>query len=139
MSAIWGIYHYNRNRRVTRNEMAVMDREIQNRKKGQLQIGIFGALGLGQRALKSHHCNEAEHLLSNEEGTLFLVCDGFITNYNELRKMLVKQGHRFSSHEDPAEVALHLFEEKQEDSFRMLNGMFALAIWNESEKRIILV
>lgn len=69
----------------------------------------------------------------NEDKTLCIVYNGEIYNYPELKEML--HGHDFKTRSD-TEVIIHLFEEYGEDAFNMLNGMFALAIW-DSQKEIL--
>jgi len=75
--------------------------------------------------------------LSNEHGSLWLVCNGEIFNYRELRADLEKQGHIFSTCSD-VEVLLHLYEEHQEKLLNYINGQFALAIWDSSRKLLFL-
>jgi asparagine synthase (glutamine-hydrolysing) len=75
--------------------------------------------------------------LSNETGDITLVFNGEIYNYRELRKELLGRGHRFKTQSD-GEVIAHLYEEKGTDFVRDLNGMFAIALWDNPAKRLVL-
>jgi len=75
--------------------------------------------------------------IPNEDKTLWVVFNGEIFNYLELRIDLEKRGHRFSTHSD-TEVIIHLFEEKGEKCLDDLNGQFAIALWDEKRRRLFL-
>lgn len=72
----------------------------------------------------------------NEDGSLYLVCNGEIYNYLELTTSLKRKGHVFRSQSD-SEVLLHLYEEKGEALLDDVNGMFAFAIWDSRKKKLI--
>jgi len=91
----------------------------------------FGALALGMRRLSIIDVSDAGHQpMSNEDGTVWLVANGEIYNFQELRSKLVQRDHRFRSHTD-VEVILHLYEEEGIDCLRHLRGMFAFALWDQ--------
>src|ERR1700676_2862201 len=75
--------------------------------------------------------------ISNEDGTVWVVCNGEIYNYLELREKLVAQGHRFSTHSD-TEVLVHLFEEKGTSLLDDLEGMSAFAIGDTRNEQVFL-
>ena len=86
-------------------------------------------IALGHRRLSIIDINGGKQPLSNEDGTIQLVCNGEIYNSPALRKDLEQRGHRFKTATD-VEVILHLFEEDGIDCVRKLKGMFAFAIWD---------
>ena len=75
--------------------------------------------------------------ITNEDKTLWIIFNGEIFNYPELRQQLISRGHRFSTRSD-TEVIIHLFEEKGEDCLRELNGQFALAIYDQEQQTLFL-
>jgi len=75
--------------------------------------------------------------LWNEDKTICITYNGEIYNYQELRKILIKKGHKFSSKTD-SEVILHGYEEFGKDILTILNGMFAFAIYNKKDKTLFL-
>lgn len=139
MPAIWGIYHYNKCQKVTQTEMVKMGEESKVQGVFRQETLIFEAIGLGQLVLNRYQKSQVRYPLTNEDKTLFLVFDGFISNHNELKMFLIKRGHHFGLEAEPAEVVLHLFEDKREEGLQQLNGMFAFAIWDDKEKKLILV
>ncbi|MBW4597372.1 MAG: asparagine synthase (glutamine-hydrolyzing) [Brasilonema angustatum HA4187-MV1] len=72
----------------------------------------------------------------NQQQTIFVVCNGEIYNYKELRSQLDLR-YDFRSHSD-AEVVLHLYTERGIEALQQLNGMFALAIWDTQKQELIL-
>lgn len=75
--------------------------------------------------------------MSNEDGSLWIVYNGEIYNYNELRRLLLTKGHTFRTKSD-TEVILHAYEEFGENCLSHLNGMFAIAIWNKKKRALFL-
>jgi len=71
--------------------------------------------------------------LSNEDGSLWIVYNGEVFNYIELKDELLKKGHKFKTQSD-TEVILHMYEEFGADALKYLNGQFAFAIWNTLKK-----
>jgi asparagine synthase (glutamine-hydrolysing) len=101
-------------------------------------ISPTGSAGLGFRRLKIIDLSEeANQPLGNEDGTVQVVFNGEIYNFVSLREHLVQQGHIFRSHTD-TEVIVHLYEELGPRCIEKLDGMFALAIWDDRRQRLVL-
>jgi asparagine synthase (glutamine-hydrolysing) len=76
--------------------------------------------------------------MSNEDGTLWIVFNGEIYNYPELRPRLEARGHRFLTNSD-TEAILHLYEDLGDECATALEGMFAFCIWDTRRRRALLV
>ncbi len=96
---------------------------------------ISDVAALGQRRLSIIDLEGGHQPIPNEDESLWLVCNGEIYNYQELRDALIARGHRFSTHSD-SEVVLHLYEEMGEECVSRLRGMFAFAIWDVKQQRL---
>jgi len=95
-------------------------------------------VGLGHRRLKIIDLSDAgRQPMANEDGSAWLVFNGEIYNFQQLRKDLKDKGHRFKSNTD-AEVALHLYEDFSEGCVSYLQGMFTFAIWDEKQDKLFL-
>ncbi len=98
---------------------------------------VSGDLVLGARRLAIQDLSAAGHQpLCNEDGTVWVVHNGEIHNFVELRSELASRGHRFRSHTD-TEVVVHAYEEWGEECFHHFNGMWALALW-DARRRLLL-
>ena len=93
--------------------------------------------GLGMRRLKVIDLNTGHQPISNEDGRFWIVFNGEIYNYRELRSELEAKGHKFSTHSD-TETIIHAYEEYGEDCVSKLNGMFAFAIWDRLDQKLFL-
>lgn len=87
-------------------------------------------VGLGFRRLSIIDLSGGRQPMSNEDGTLQVVFNGEIYNFQELRSILIQRGHSFRTRSD-TEVIVHGYEEWGEDVVHRLKGMFALALWSE--------
>ena len=94
-------------------------------------------IAIGQRRLSIIDLSSGKQPISNESGTMQLVCNGEIYNSPELRRELEQKGHRFKTHTD-VEVILHLYEDHGPDCVKFLRGMFAFAVWDSEHKRLFL-
>lgn len=87
---------------------------------------------LGMRRLSVIDLSSGHQPMSNEDGTIHVVHNGEIYNFQDIRSELIARGHRFTTHCD-TEVIVHGYEEWGEAILDRLNGMFAIALWNERE------
>ncbi|MCX8116298.1 MAG: asparagine synthase (glutamine-hydrolyzing), partial [Desulfobacterota bacterium] len=94
-------------------------------------------LFFGHRRLSIIDLTMGHQPLTNEDGSVWVIFNGEIYNFLELRERLEGFGHRFRTRSD-TEVIVHGYEEYGEDCFRYFNGMFAIAIWDETEKQLLL-
>jgi asparagine synthase (glutamine-hydrolysing) len=97
-----------------------------------------GCIALGHRRLAIIDLSEnGKQPMCNEDGSIWITCNGEIYNYRELRRILETKGHRFSSHCD-TEVIVHGYEEWGDQCVERLRGMFAFGIWDDAQKKLIL-
>jgi len=99
---------------------------------------LDGGVGLTNRRLSIIDITGSRQPIHNEDERIWLVCNGEIYNYRELREMLVRMGHKFYTNGD-SEVITHLYEERGLDFANELNGIFAAAIWDSTKRRLILI
>jgi asparagine synthase (glutamine-hydrolysing) len=93
---------------------------------------------LGHRRLKIIDLSPlGRQPMTNEDGSVWISFNGEIYNYLDLRPELIDRGHHFRSQSD-TEVMLHLYEDEGEDFLQQLNGMFALALWDQRRQRLLL-
>ncbi|MDH3663233.1 MAG: asparagine synthase (glutamine-hydrolyzing), partial [Alphaproteobacteria bacterium] len=90
---------------------------------------------LGHRRLSIIDLEGGRQPISNEDGSVWIVCNGEIYNYQDLRPGLIDKGHVFKTESD-CEVVLHLYEEEGEACLQKLRGMFAFAIWDERKQQL---
>ena len=112
--------------------------EIRHRGPDDEGYRIDGRMGLGMRRLSIIDLAHGRQPISNEDGTVWVVSNGEIYNYRELRASLIRSGHRFRTQSD-TEVLVHLYEEEGVDGIQRLSGMFALAIWDSRQRSLLLV
>jgi asparagine synthase (glutamine-hydrolysing) len=96
-----------------------------------------GGCGIGMRRLSIIDLSTGHQPISNEDGSIWVVFNGEIYNYQELRRRLIGQGHQFRTASD-TETLVHLYEEEGEAGVTRLRGMFAYAIWDQRKKRLYL-
>ena len=100
-------------------------------------IHVEPGLGIGMRRLSIIDLAGGRQPIRNETGTIWVVFNGEIYNYRELRAVLEARGHRFSTSSD-TESIVHAYEEWGEDAFRRLRGMFAIALWDQPKRTLLL-
>lgn len=100
-------------------------------------IYVSGGIGLGHRRLSIIDLEAGHQPMTNEDGTVWVVFNGEIYNFLELKDFLVRKGHIFKSRSD-TETIVHLYEEQGEECFSSLRGMFAIAIWDAPNRKLVL-
>jgi asparagine synthase (glutamine-hydrolysing) len=107
--------------------------------RGPDQQGVYRAalFSMAAARLKIIDLASGDQPILGDDGDTGIVFNGEIYNHLELRAELESLGHRFHSHSD-TETVLHSFLEWDKDCFRRLRGMFGVALWKESERRIVL-
>jgi asparagine synthase (glutamine-hydrolysing) len=115
------------------------DQYFETKRGSQLPLGRKGfEVGLGHRRLSIIDLTDAAHQpMSNENGNIWIVFNGEIYNFQEIRESLRKKGHQFKSKSD-TEVILHGYEEWGVDCLHRLRGMFAFAIWDSKLQRLFM-
>lgn len=132
------------NRNVSENLIRKMCEVLRHRgpdSEGCVVLGLPSnniTMGLGHRRLSVIDLSPAGHQpMCNEDGTIWIVMNGEVYNFPELRDALEKKGHRFKSHTD-TEVIVHLYEEKGIECLGDLRGPFAFALWDSRRERLFL-
>src|ERR1044072_2170683 len=96
---------------------------------------VEGGVALGMRRLSIIDLFTGHQPISNEDGSVWIVFNGEIYNYREIRKELISRGHVFQTESD-TEVIVHLYEAEGEACVEKLRGMFAFAIYDKSERKL---
>ncbi|WP_425616575.1 asparagine synthase (glutamine-hydrolyzing) [Anatilimnocola sp. NA78] len=137
MCGIAGIASANPREEISPEELRWMSNGIIHR--GPDGEGAFRAPGiaLAHRRLAIIDLAGGSQPLGNEDGSIQVVFNGEIYNYRELRQDLERKGHRFATNSD-TETLVHLYEEKGDALVEDLRGMFAFALWDGRQKRLLL-
>jgi asparagine synthase (glutamine-hydrolysing) len=98
---------------------------------------IDGGCAIGIRRLSIIDLSTGHQPISNEDGSVWIVFNGEIYDYQSLRRELISQGHRFATQSD-TETIVHLYEQDGIEGLSRLRGMFAIAIWDARRRRLLL-
>lgn len=109
--------------------------------RGPDEDGYYGdgKVNLGMRRLSIIDVATGHQPIHNEDETIWVVFNGEIYNYIELRKDLEKKGHTFYTDHSDTEVIVHLYEEYGREFCHKINGMFAIALWDKNKDLLLLV
>ena len=109
------------------------------RHRGPDDQGVYADAhaAIGMRRLSIIDLANGRQPIGNEDGTIWVVFNGEIYNFEELRRPLERRGHRFRTTSD-TEVIVHLYEEVGERVVEHLRGMFAIAIWDTRRRQLLL-
>ena len=100
-------------------------------------IHVEDGVGLGMRRLSIIDLSTGHQPIHNEDQTIWIVFNGEIYNYRELRRELESTGHRFYTSSD-TETIVHAYEQWGEQAFGRLRGMFGVAIWDRRQRTVLL-
>jgi asparagine synthase (glutamine-hydrolysing) len=114
-----------------------MSRTLRHRGPDSDGLHLRGPVALAARRLSIIDLEGGSQPIANEDGSVVVVQNGEIYNFRELRRELEGQGHRFATGCD-TEVLVHLYEQHGEGFVERLRGMFAIALWDEGERRLLL-
>ncbi|HXM62346.1 MAG TPA: asparagine synthase (glutamine-hydrolyzing) [Terriglobales bacterium] len=137
MCGICGKLNFDKGASVNPGLIRAMMDTIRHRGPDDEGLHIASEVGLGFRRLSIIDLCLGHQPISNEDGTVWIVFNGEIYNYRELRSFLVSKGHVFKTQSD-TEVIVHLYEELGPHCLEKLRGMFAFAIWDENAKTLFL-
>jgi len=139
MCGITGIYNFQSKGAVDKSLLQAMCDSIRHR--GPDDEGIFidqdRHVGLGHRRLSIIDLSSGHQPMANHTGNIWIVFNGEIYNYLELKKELTSKGYQFTTTSD-TEVIISLYQEYGEDAFARLNGIFAFAIFDKNKSTLVL-
>lgn len=136
MCGINGVYNFNNNKIVKENEVIKMRETLKHR--GPDGAGVFISknkkVGFGHRRLAIIDLSPTgAQPMTNEDETIWIIFNGEIYNFLDIKLELEKNGHQFRSRSD-TEVILHAYEQYGFDCVKKFNGMFAFALWDERKQ-----
>src|SRR6059058_3141456 len=136
MCGICGQFNFGRNESVQPDTIRRMTQTMVHRGPDDEGYFFSGSVGLGFRRLSIIDLEGGHQPMSDAEERVWVILNGEIYNFKELRAELESRGHRFRTRSD-TEVIIHGYKEWGTDVLNHLNGMFGLAIWDVSKKRLI--
>lgn len=136
MCGIAGQFNFQRGEPVERETIVRMASSIAHRGPDDEGFFIASAVGLGFRRLSIIDLAGGHQPMSDAEKTVWVIFNGEIYNYKELRRELQGKGHQFKTNSD-TEVIIHGYKEWGTGVFDRLNGMFGVAIWDVINQRLV--
>jgi asparagine synthase (glutamine-hydrolysing) len=118
-----------------RGQLGAMMEALAHRGPDGEGMHLDGVAGLGHRRLAIIDPEGGHQPLANEDGSVWVIFNGCIYNYQELGRELRAAGHAFRTHSD-TEVIVHAYEEWGTECVKRFNGMFAFAIWDGRRRRL---
>lgn len=137
MCGICGQYNFGSLEPVRRQDLEAMTRSIVHRGPDDEGYYVEGALGLGFRRLSIIDLGGGHQPMSDQTESVWVVFNGEIYNFPELRRELETKGHVFRTNSD-TEVIVHGYKQWGDEVLNRLNGMFGLAIWDTRQRRLVL-
>ncbi len=137
MCGICGIVEFGRQSDIPRDIVHRMNQTMIHRGPDDGGVFVGPGVGLGHRRLSIIDLAGGHQPMSNEDGTIWVLLNGEIYNYPELRAELLQRGHKFATKSD-TEAIVHLYEDLGEGCFAKLRGMFSIAIWDSRCRKLVL-
>jgi asparagine synthase (glutamine-hydrolysing) len=137
MCGICGQYNFGDSSPVERRKLEAMTRTIVHRGPDDEGYHVDGPLGLGFRRLSIIDLGGGHQPMSDAEESVWVIFNGEIYNFPELRRELEGHGHVFRTNSD-TEVIVHGYKQWGDEVLNRLNGMFGLAIWDARQRRLVL-
>ena len=137
MCGISGIFNLYNKAPISSEQLRVMAFSLNHRGPDEAGAYVDDFIGLAQSRLSIIDLTGGSQPIHNEDKSLWIIFNGEIFNYPELRAELIKLGHKFYTNTD-TEVILHLYEENKEKALDDLNGQFAFAIWDSNNHELFL-
>jgi asparagine synthase (glutamine-hydrolysing) len=137
MCGIAGILNIAGAHQPTRDELAIMIARLNHRGPDGNGLFVDGPVGLAHARLSIIDLASGDQPIHNEDKTIWVVFNGEIFNYLELRAELITLGHHFYTQSD-TEVIVHLYEQYGEKFVDYLNGQFAIALWDKNQQKLVL-
>jgi asparagine synthase (glutamine-hydrolysing) len=137
MCGICGRFNFKDRQPVDAQTIERMNRTMEHRGPDDHGIYLSGEVGLGFRRLSIIDLTGGHQPMGDDQGMVWVVFNGEIYNFRELKEELMLCGHRFRTRSD-TEVIVNGYKQWGKALFQRLNGMFGLAIWDEHRRRLIL-
>ncbi|MEO8720426.1 MAG: asparagine synthase (glutamine-hydrolyzing) [Ginsengibacter sp.] len=135
MCGIAGKINFDPDHKIDEFELKSMTDSLYDRGPDDEGFYLNKNIGLGFRRLSIIDLSTGHQPLSNEDGSIWIVFNGEIYNYQELQEKLIQQGHIFKTKSD-TETIVHLYEQHGFDCLKYLRGMFSFAIWDNNLKQL---
>jgi asparagine synthase (glutamine-hydrolysing) len=137
MCGICGRYNFRHQTYVERHELKKMAQTMRHRGPDDEGYYLDGPIGLGFRRLSIIDLGGGHQPMSDRENTTWVVFNGEIYNFQELRRELESFGHVFRTRSD-TEVIVHGYKQWGDEVLTRMNGMFGLAVWDVNRRRLML-
>lgn len=138
MCGICGIFNYRNKSKIEKDVIEKMLYAIRHRGPDGSWVKMLDDAALGFNRLSFIDLSGGMQPIQNEDEKITMICNGEIFNYKSLREELMAKGHSFRTKTD-VEVVIHLYEEYGMDFPNYLNGQFAIALYDDRKKQLLLV
>ncbi|HMV84516.1 MAG TPA: amidotransferase 1, exosortase A system-associated [Blastocatellia bacterium] len=132
-----GIYHYQNELQIDEAVLRRMTGVLAHRGPDDDGFYVVGRIGLGHRRLSIIDVAGGRQPIFNEDQSIAIVFNGEIYNYRELARLVESRGHRLRTRSD-TETIVHLYEEFGDACVEQLRGMFAFALWDARQQKLLL-